>query len=545
MANEALKRLKPQQWDERKAKHLLSRAGFGIPRERVTQLARIGVDKAVDSLVDYQSIPAYGDEPTFLIPPFKYRDLRDIEDEQERRNARNMVQREERQAVQTLKQWWIERILNSPRPLEEKMTLFWHGHFASSAQKVKSSAANYQMHAEMRKHATGNVKGLTVAIAHAPAMLNYLDNNKNVKQHPNENWARELMELFTLGIGNYTEDDIKESARAFTGWRISPKGLTVIPRLHDSGSKTFLGRTGNFGGMDIIDIIFEQPAAAEFISKKLFLYFVQDQPDEAVIQAMASQLRASNYELAPVLKTLFLSEAFYSDTAIGTQIKSPVQFVAQLAHDLDIKHPPYATMAQASAQLGQDLFYPPNVKGWDGGRAWINANTLLTRYNLHVALASANGQKEGMMMEARMDGGAEMMDPQAMMQRTRGEAEAYMKSLPPQQQQKLRRKMQEMETPKDRQQYMMRLLEKSKNYEFWNAKQVFDDFEFTKAGECVDALADRFLARPASMDQKTLIAEALGVEGGLNAPLALEDLSEVEMNAALRLLLSTAEYQLA
>jgi len=424
------------------------------------------------------------------------------------------------------------------------MVLFWHGHFATSAQKIKSSTANYLLNSEFRANAVGNFKKLTIAVAKSPAMLRYLDNNQNVKQHPNENWARELMELFTLGIGNYTEDDIKASARAFTGWTVGPNGFVNRYRVHDEGSKTFLGRTGNFDGRDIIDIIFEQPAAAEFLSKKLYFYFVRDIPDTALIQAMANNLRSHGYNLAPMLKKLFLSEAFYAEKAVGTQIKSPVQFVARLVHDLDMPYPPYASMARASAQLGQDLFYPPNVKGWDGGRAWINANTLLTRYNLSATLASANGQKEMMQMKKGMEAMPGMMAPEAMRQDLRKEMEAYMQTLPRQQQAKIRNRMRGFETQQERVRYINRLVDKSKNYEYWNAKQVFDDLAFKNAKQCVDALVNRFLALPISHDQRALIAEALGAEKGLTSPLTHSDLTASEMKAALHLLLSTAEYQL-
>lgn len=544
MAADALQPLNSRKWDEKKAKHLLSRAGFGIPRERVTHLAQIGLHKAVDALVEFDSVPQYGQEPAFLLPSNQYRTLRDIEDEDERRKARQRIQRAERQSVQLLKQWWFDRILNSPRPLEEKMTLFWHGHFATSAQKVKNSTANYMLHSDFRSNAVGNFKELTIAVAKSPAMLRYLDNTQNVKEHPNENWARELMELFTLGIGNYTEDDIKESARAFTGWTIGRNGFYIRNRVHDEGSKTFLGHTGNLDGLDVIDIIFEQPATAQFLSRKLYLYFVGDDIDDAVIKAIASDLRTNNYDLAPTLKKLFLSKAFYSERAIGTQIKSPVQFVAQLVHDLDMPYPPYASMARASAQLGQDLFYPPNVKGWDGGRTWINANTLLTRYNLSTTIASANGHKEMMQMQKGMEAMPGMMSPEIMQQGMRKDMDAYMLTLPRHEQAKIRNRIRGFKTQQERSRYVSRLIDKSKNYEYWNAKQVFDDLTFKTAQECVDALVSRFLALPVSRDQQTLIAEALGVVSGLSSPLKHSDLDDAKMNAALHLLLSTAEYQL-
>ena len=550
MASDPLKPLSPKHWDAQKAQHLLNRAGFGIPRERVAHMTKQGHRKSVKSLIEYDTLPKYGESPTFLVPLEAHAETRKIKDEIERREARNMVQRQERQAMQLLKQWWLERMVNSPRPLEEKMTLFWHGHFATSAQKVKLSRSNEQINNLFRLHATGNFKELTTAVGKSHSMLVYLDNNRNVKKQPNENWARELMELFTIGIGNYTEDDIKESARAFTGWTFNRMGEFYInTKVHDEGRKTFLGQTGNFEGQDIINIIFQQPEVSEFISTKLYTFFVHEEPDEKVIQAMASEMRNNRYEIKPVLERLFLSEAFYNKKAMGSQIKSPVQFIVQLAHDMNIQHPPYSSMARSTQQLGQDLFYPPNVKGWDGGRTWINANTLLTRYNLPVSIGKANGELEMMRMEDSMNASMEpSMSPDNsknnVSENRRAEFIKVLRSLPEKQALKYRQRMKKAKSPQERLAIYQTVITQHGDYDRWDANQVFDDLAFTTAQDCVTALSDRFLSRPLNKEQQALLAEALGAKDGLESPLKQADLTPTHKNAALHLLLSTAEYQL-
>lgn len=546
MASDPLKPLPPKQWDAQKAQHLLNRAGFGIPRERVAHMTKQGHRKSVHSLIEYDTLPKYGESPTFLVSLEEHAATRRIEDEIERREARNKVQRHERQAMQLLKQWWLERMVNSPRPLEEKMALFWHGHFATSAQKVKFSRSNEHLNNLFRLHATGNFKKLTTAVGQSHSMLSYLDNNRNVKKQPNENWARELMELFTLGIGNYTEDDIKESARAFTGWTFNREGEFYInAKVHDTGTKTFLGQKGNFEGKDIINIIFKQPAVSEFISKKLYTFFVHEEPDKKVIQAMATEMRNNRYEIKPVLERLFLSEAFYSKKVMGSQIKSPVQFIVQLAHDMNIQHPPYSSMARSTQQLGQDLFYPPNVKGWDGGRTWINANTLLTRYNLPVSIGKANGELEIMRMEDSMKASMSPdMSNDKVTENRREEFQKILRSMPEKQANKYRQRMRKAKSPQERLAIYQTLISQHGDYERWNANQVFGELAFSTAEECVTALSNRFLSKPLNKEQQQLLAEALGAKNGLASPMKLTDLTPVHMNAALHLLLSTAEYQL-
>jgi uncharacterized protein (DUF1800 family) len=381
-------------WGLPQARHLLNRAGFGLTHERAAQLAALSPEEAVAWLVEYERQPGGDTPPEFLVDPISRKEMlrqyeaEGLDKEQIRKRIQDM-QQEERQATEKLKSWWLDRMYVTQRPLEEKMTLLWHGHFAVSSQKVKSSWVTYDMNRLLRKHATGNFKALTTAVGQCPAMLDYLDNRKSTKNEPNENWARELMELFTLGQGQYTEDDIKASARAFTGWTCTHKEFVYEPRKHDFSQKTFMGRSGDFDGWQIIDIIFEQPALASFISKKLWAHFAYESPEPEIVEELARAFRESSFELKPLLKTMFLSKAFYSEKAIGTQIKSPVQFLLQLCSDMGLEGPPDRAAAQSCRLLGQDLFYPPNVKGWDGNRAWINANSLLIRYNAPPVLLAA------------------------------------------------------------------------------------------------------------------------------------------------------------
>ena len=279
MARNPLAPISKKSWDAGKALHLLNRAGFGIPRGHVGELVSLRPQTAVDSLVHYEGTPVVDGPPTFIdSEEIMRRRIAEVHalPAEERRARTRQSRKDERGKVRQLKAWWLARMVDTGRPLEEKMTLFWHGHFATSAQKVHSSYSNLALNETFRRHATGNVRGLTVAVGQSPAMLNYLDNRRNKKGHPNENWARALMELFTMGPGNYTEEDIQESARAFTGWSVNRDAFVNRKKTHDTGRKTFLGRSGNFDGNDIIGLIFQERAMAAFLSRKLWTYFAYE-----------------------------------------------------------------------------------------------------------------------------------------------------------------------------------------------------------------------------------------------------------------------------
>jgi hypothetical protein len=268
------------------------------------------------------------------------------------------------------------------RPLEEKMALFWHGHFAVSEAKVRDYRKMLGQLELFYKHGTGNFRDLMVAVAQDPGMLSFLDAGVNVKGAPNENFAREIMELFTMGVGNYTEKDIREAARAFTGWNYVDLKFVVNEDRHDSGPKTFLGRTGNFDGVDVIDIIMSQPVTAKFIAGKIYRFFVREELTPELQEKLGDVLRRSGYDIAPLLETIFRSRDFYSAASVGTQIKSPIQLAISTFRKLGLKEVPgVPDFNVATAALGQRLFWPPTVAGWAAGRSWITPGLLLERGN--------------------------------------------------------------------------------------------------------------------------------------------------------------------
>lgn len=278
---------------------------------------------------------------------------------------------------------WLYRMLSTPDPLTEKLTLFLHGHFATSATKVEKLHLMLEQNDLLRAKSRGRFEDLVRAISRDPAMLIWLDSTSNRRIRPNENYARELMELFCLGVGNYTEQDVKEVARAFTGWEVLGEKFVFNGPQHDRGVKSFLGRSGNFDGDDAIKIILEQPAAPRFIARKLIRFFVVEEPppSDDLIEPIARQLRDHDFEVGPAVRTMLASNLFFSDLAIGRKVRSPVELGVGLLCCLGATTN-LVQLGQGIAELGQSLFYPPNVKGWDGGRAWINSSTLLGRANL-------------------------------------------------------------------------------------------------------------------------------------------------------------------
>ena len=381
--------LPPPQWKYDQAAHLLNRAGFGGTPEEIETARAAGLDKTVEGLL---SFPNEQDSDDDRARPWatpenirdKRRELHRLrKSRQQNRKALRTMVRAARDELLDLRSWWLERMRLSGAPLREKMTLFWHGHFATSAAKVKDAHWMWQQNETFRRHALGNFRTLLGQISRDPAMMIYLDVTKSRKLQPNENWARELMELFTLGIGHYTEEDVREAARAFTGYRLNltNQEFRFERRLQDTGRKTFLGRTGNFSGDDILDLIVAQPACPQFIGRKIWRFFVEDEPAPAAVEAVAASLRQNRFELRPVLREIFSSAEFYSGRVVRAQIKSPVQFLVESCKLLESELPPKQVVQSALQQMGQLLFAPPNVKGWDGGKSWISTSTLLFRYN--------------------------------------------------------------------------------------------------------------------------------------------------------------------
>jgi uncharacterized protein (DUF1800 family) len=285
--------------------------------------------------------------------------------------------------TQRLGLWWANRMLATPRPLEEKLTLFWHGHFATGQNKVRDYRMLLQQNRMLRANASGNLRDLLVGILKDPGMLVYLDNGENIKSHPNENFGRELLELFTMGVGNYSERDVREAARAFTGWTNDVLTYKFDAEQHDGGEKTFLGRTGALNGQDIIDTILAQPVTGEFVAGKLYRYFVGEDISREVRADLGRSFRASGYQIKPLMRRILLSKDFYSTTSVATQIKSPVHLVVSTYKKMGLREvPTIPDFGRMTGGLGQTLFEPPNVAGWAGGRTWITPATLLQRGNL-------------------------------------------------------------------------------------------------------------------------------------------------------------------
>ncbi|MBC7784670.1 MAG: DUF1800 domain-containing protein [Burkholderiales bacterium] len=384
-------------FDKVKAAHLLNRAAWGGTTDEIRKVVEMGPRRAVDWLLDFPDGAADEMSQTDMPDlsqiegyPRSFNERRSLlqgKTAEERMLLQQQMNQANQQAVRAVSTWWVRRMTKSPYPMHEKLTFFWHGHFTTSARDERSAFAMWRQNELLRTHAAGNFGKFVKAISHDPAMLDYLNNQQNRKAQPNENYARELMELFTLGIGNYGENDVKEAARAFTGWAHDGEDFIYRKYDHDEDEKTFLGRRGNFDGNDVIDIILQQKACAPYIASRFWRFFVNEEPDAAIVQSLGDVLRENDYELRPMLRTLFASKAFYDAKNIGSQIKSPVQLVVSTVRTLEITVPEFARLNGALQQMGQVPLMPPNVKGWPGGRQWINTSTLFVRYNTSLWLA--------------------------------------------------------------------------------------------------------------------------------------------------------------
>lgn len=395
-------------WNAQRARHLLDRAGFGGPPEQVAELAQLSPEAAVSLIVDYESVDN-PHLPTFDPSPIYDPSLRAFP---ETRPAATRLAERTGQAMgvavkpagirplqpvtdrffywlrasaletRRLAHWWAECMLVSNRPLQEKMALFWHGHFATAAEKVRDYR-KMQVQLELfRREATSNFRTLLISVAQDPAMLVYLDAGRNVKGAPNENFGREVMELFTMGVGNYTEQDIREGARAFTGWIDDDLTFGFDPAKHDDGEKLFLGQHGRFNGVDVLNIILQQKVTARFVTGKIYRFLVREDLDPDLQNRLGDMLFEADYSLKPFLRTIFLSRDFYSADSIGSHIKGPIELIVSTYRRLGLKQlPGIPDINAASAELGQILLNPPTVAGWAQGRAWITPGSLLARAN--------------------------------------------------------------------------------------------------------------------------------------------------------------------
>jgi len=353
-------------WDARKAEHLMNRAGFGAGPRELARAVELGPMALVEELLEVDP---------WLEQPFYARVKADQEVEQaldarQRRERVRQLREEDKAQATDFVDWWFERMLSGSDPLVERMTLFWHGHFTSSMDQVKSSYAMIRQNQLFRRLGLGSFRELLSGVAHDPAMLVYLDNDSSKKGNPNENFARELMELFTLGEGHYSENDVREVARAFTGWSQRQGRFRMNAGQHDRDRKQVLGVSGRLDGDDVIDILLDQPACATHIAGRLITYFEGCEPQPERLEAYAQLLRQLDYRLDLFLRELFLDPAFYRDEVIGTRIASPVDFLVGVCRRLGVT--PGGRLVALSADLmGEELFHPPGVKGWEGGRSWV------------------------------------------------------------------------------------------------------------------------------------------------------------------------------
>ena len=402
----ALQPLPAQQWSAAHAAHLASRAGFGAHGAELEALARLSPAQAVHRFVQglatpeltpfehsgiydegLHPFPASRPAATALakrqghamgvkVKPGGNRPLQPVV------NTFFYWLRASRLETDRVAYWWAERMLRSGHPLQEKMALFWHGHFATNEDKVRDYRKMHKQLVLFQEAGLGNYRDLLIAAAQDPAMLVFLDAGVNTKDSPNENFAREIMELFTMGVGHYGEQDVQEAARAFTGWNFRGLEFYVNQATHDRGSKQFLGREGNFDGVEVIDIILQQPVAAEFIAAKLYRYFVSDELSPEDVAQLGSALRALDYDIGRYLRMLFLSEEFYAPRHVGTRVKSPVELMISTFRRMELDRVPgVPDFNVVSGALGQRLMHPPTVAGWSQGRSWITPSLMFERSN--------------------------------------------------------------------------------------------------------------------------------------------------------------------
>jgi uncharacterized protein (DUF1800 family) len=400
-----LRPITANEWSEARAAHLLERAGFGGTPEEVRMLAALTPQEAVALIMRPERV-------SIALPPFDHSGIHDAglepfpatrpaatdtakakgealgvsnKPEGNRRLQPTVDRffywlRASRLETHRVSYWWADRMLRTQHPLQEKMALFWHGHFATHEDKVRDYRKMLGQLELFQREGLGNFRTLMIGVAKDPAMLSFLDAGVNIKGAPNENFAREIMEMFTLGVGHYSEADIREAARAFTGWNFVGTQFVVNTAHHDDGEKQVLGRKGRFDGVEVIDIILAQPVAAEYIASRIYRNFVREEISPPLRAELAKVLRDHRYEIAPLLRTIFLSRDFHSSA--GTRIKGPVELAVSTYRKLGLKHVPgVPDFNEATAALGQKLMYPPTVAGWAGGRGWITPGLLMDRGN--------------------------------------------------------------------------------------------------------------------------------------------------------------------
>ena len=486
-----------RKWNFTTAAHLLNRAGFGGPPAEIERLVKLGPDKAVSWYVDFEKIPDDTRDPEWAKPdPDRQKKLQEARraSEEERRRLQREQQQMDRQHITELRGWWLQRMAHGPRPFQEKLVLFWHGHFATSTEKVREAYLMWRQNELFRRLATGNWLTMLIEVAKDPAMLLWLDQAQSRKSHPNENFAREVMELFALGEGHYTEKDITEAARALTGWSYDRLAQRFVERPfdHDTGQKTVLGKNGDLDGEDVLEQIVAQPQAARFITAKLWNFFAGQPPSEKLNDALADVFRKNGNNFKPVFHTMFRCEDFYAPSLIRAQVKSPVQWLVGTVRMLETELPAPQVCWALTRNLGQDLFAPPNVKGWDGGLTWITTNNLLARYNEAAVLVEGDTK-----MLAGMNLGLPNVNPNMMRE--------------------VQNRMARMRPTRV------------------EPGRIFNEKERTDKSALIAALEKRLLQSKLKEKQRQALREFLDARG---------ELDEGDILGAVRLVMSTPEYQL-
>ena len=406
-----------------KNQHLLWRAAFGPMAENAGSLDTVSQKDLWQLLVKTSS-----QQPEKLVVAQNladglYKGIKEVADMKKAmadKDEKKRIRQQSRDDLKNLNIRWLDEMINSQSQLREKMSLFWHGHFAC---RVINSYFQQELLHTIRTNAVGNFGDLLKAVSKSPSMLQFLNNQQNRKSHPNENFAREVMELFTLGRGNYTEQDVKEAARAFTGWGFNLQGEFVFRRQqHDDGSKTFLGKTGNFSGDDILGILLENKQTANSIAKKIYRYFINETVDEQKLQWLSDRFYTNNYDIKKLLEDIYTSSWFYEEKNIGKKIKSPIELLAGIRRLLPLELDNDNAQLLFQKVLGQVLFYPPNVAGWPGGRSWIDSSTLMVRLQIPQVLSA----KESISIRPKTDDDVnmgQMMEEQVRIKRNQAYTE--------------------------------------------------------------------------------------------------------------------------
>ena len=565
-------------WNYDRAAHLLERAGFGGTPADIDLLASMSLSEAVRSLVYFD--PA----ANIRSRPFAHSGINDpgLEPFPPSRPATTDLAKETGEALgikvkptgnrrlqpvvnkffywlrasvletNRVAYWWANRMVDSNNPLQEKMALFWHGHYAVNESKVRDYRKLLIEIELFQEMGTGNFRDLMVAVAQDPAMLSFLDAGVNVKGAPNENFAREIMELFTMCVGNYSERDIREAARAFTGWNYADLEFVINEDEHDNGVKQFLGRSGNLDGVEVIDIIMEQPVTAEYIAGKIYRFFVRDDLSSELQNELGNVFRDSNYEVAPLLETIFQSKDFYSAASVGTHIKSPIELAVSTYVKLGLEDVPgVPDFNSATGALGQTLFRPPTVAGWAGGRSWITPGLLLERGNFardvlfpdinFIPSDRRNGSREIQSVARRIREGLDITS--ATQPSSIGEGQIMAES------NMLADRDEDFNTRygsfRGWQMAIERVKPIPRHTARLNLSKMVMDQQLTNTAEVIDYFIARFMRVAPGTDARSMLIDFLSNEIGTTNIVEAESYMEDSLRMTLHLLLSQPEYQLS